>query len=154
MRKLTGVVVAAIIVGGSVSMAQERPQVRVFVAESQAQAFAADRFSATGGSNDQTVEIQKNFQEQDACQGTRVTNRPDRAHFVVTMDRSEGGFSKRAFGFASRDNKMAVFDGWGDLIYSNSTRSLGNAVKDVCNALWAEVDGGAELVTVGDASEQ
>ena len=70
------------------------------------------------------------------------------------MDRSEGGFSKRAFGFASRDNKMAVFDGWGDLIYSNSTRSLGNAVKDVCNALWAEVDGGAELVTVGDASEQ
>ena len=153
MRKLTGVVVAAIIVGGSVSMAQERPQVRVFVAESQAQAFAADRFSATGGSNDQTVEIQKNFQEQEVCQGTRVTNRPERAHFVVTMDRSEGGFSKRAFGFASKDNKIALFDGWGDMIYSNSTRSLGNAVKDVCQALWAEVDGGAELITVGDASQ-
>ena len=108
MRKLTGVVVAAIIVGGSVSMAQERPQVRVFVAESQAQAFAADRFSATGGSNDQTVEIQKNFQEQEVCQGTRVTNRPERAHFVVTMNRSEGGFSKRAFGFASKDNKIGI----------------------------------------------
>ena len=156
MLRLVMVGSAVVLVVGSALAAQEseRPQVRVFVAESQAQAFAADRFSATGGSNDQTVEIQKNFQEQDACQGTRVTNRPDRAHFVVTMDRSEGGFSKRAFGFASRDNKMAVFDGWGDLIYSNSTRSLGNAVKDVCNALWAEVDGGAELVTVGDASEQ
>ena len=49
--------------------------------------------------------------------------------------------------------KIALFDGWGDMIYSNSTRSLGNAVKDICQALWAEVDGGAELITVGDASQ-
>ena len=59
-----------------------------------------------------------------------MTNRARRAHFVVTMDRSEGGFSKRVFGFAARDNKIALFDGWGDLVYSNSTRSVGNAVKD------------------------
>ena len=131
-----------------------RPTVRVFVAETQAQAFSGGGGGTSGGSNDQTVEIQKNLQEQEECQGLRVTNRAPRAHFVVTMDRSEGGVSKRLFGFASRDNKIALFDGWGDLIYSNSTRSLGNAVKDVCTALWAEIERGAELITVADADDQ
>ena len=156
--------IAAVVAVGALfavdAMAQDaqRPTVRVFVAESQAQAFSAagaDGFvSATGGSNDQTVEIQKNLQEQGACnrQALRVTNRVDRAHFVVTMDRSEGGFSKRVWGFASRDNKIALFDGWGDLIYSNSTRSLGNAVSDVCEAIAREVENGAELITVGEAN--
>ena len=134
------------------------PVVRIFVAESQAQAFSAGgsggSFSATGGSNDQTVEIQKNLQDQRECQGLRVTNRARRAHFVVTMDRSEGGFSKRVFGFAARDNKIALFDGWGDLVYSNSTRSVGNAVKDVCVAIRREVAAGADLVTVGEADSQ
>ncbi len=142
------------------AVAQEAtaPVVRVFVAESQAQAFSAGGsgggFSATGGSNDQTVEIQKNLQDQRECEGLRVTNRAQRAHFVVTMDRSEGGFSKRVFGFAARDNKIALFDGWGDLVYSNSTRSVGNAVKDVCVAIRREVASGADLVTVGDADSQ
>ena len=134
------------------------PVVRVFVAESQAQAFNAGgsggTFSATGGSNDQTVEIQKNLQEQRECEGLRVTNRVRRAHFVVTMDRSEGGFSKRVFGFAARDNKIALFDGWGDMVFSNSTRSVGNAVKDVCVAIQREVASGTELVTVGEADSQ
>ena len=130
---------------------QDRPIVRVFVAESQALAFQG---GAPGGSNSQTVEIQKNIQEQDECQGLRVTNRVNRAHFVVAMDRSEGGFSKRLFGAFSRDNKIALFDGWGDMIYSNSTRSLGNAVKNVCTALWREVAAGVELVTVGETESQ
>lgn len=160
-RSSTVLVVALLlgVLGNGVLAQEERPTIRVFVAESQAQAFGAGGggggFSATGGTNNQTVEIQKNVtQDQEACQGLRVTNRPTRAHFVITMDRSEGGFSKRVFGAASRDNKIAVFDGWGDLLYSNSTRSLGNAVKDACNAIWQEVGSGAELVTVGEASEQ
>ena len=141
-------------VGGMLAQEAEQPTVRVFVAESQAQAFSGGNGGTSGGSNDQTVEIQKNLQEQAMCQGLRVTNRVKRAHFVVTMNRSEGGFSKRAFGFASRDNKIALFDGWGDLIYSNSTRSLGNAVKNVCAAIWAEVDNGSDnLITVADADQ-
>ena len=156
LMEMIGCTMLAIMVGAVVAQEQEaeRPTVRVFVAESQAQAFAGDGGGTSGGTNDQTVEIQKNIQDQETCEGLRVTNRSQRAHFVVTMDRSEGGFSKRAFGFASRDNKIALFDGWGDLIYSNSTRSLGNAVKDVCTAIWTEVDNGSELITIADADQQ
>lgn len=160
MQRFVKFSLCAVLAWPALALAQDgnAPVVRVFVAESQAQAFSAGgsggAFSATGGSNDQTVEIQKNLQERSECEGLRVTNRAGRAHFVVTMDRSEGGLSKRMFGFAARDNKIALFDGWGDLIFSNSTRSVGNAVKDVCVAIRREVSSGAELVTVGEADSQ
>jgi hypothetical protein len=48
---------------------------------------------------------------------------------VVLLDR-EGGK-----GLLRRDNKIAVFDREGDLLHSGSTRSLGNAVKDACEAI-------------------
>ena len=54
----------------------------------------------------------------------------------------------------ARDNKIAVFDGWGDLIFSMSTRNLGNAVKDSCNAIQQEIASGAELVTIAEADEE
>jgi len=146
------ILVLAFAVFAGIAGAQETPVIRVFVAESQAQAFNADGFSATGGSNDQTVEIQKNLQERDECAFLRVTSRISRAHFVVAMDRTEGGLGKRLWGAASRDNKIAVFDGYGDLIFSTSTRSLGNAVKDSCNAIQSEIDAGrVELITVAEA---
>ena len=160
MRMTFTVLVAAaalLVAAGGSALAQDAPAppVRVFVAESAAQAFDGSGWGGTaGGSNDQTVEIQKNLQEKRECEGLRVTNRAQRAHFVIAMDRSEGGFSKRAFGFASCDHKIAVFDGWGDLLYSNSTRSLGNAVKDVCEAIQREVAAGAALITVGEADDQ
>lgn len=149
------VIVGSLLVLSALVAAQEvdQPLIRIFVAESEAQAFSAGTWGGTsGGSNDQTVEIQKNLTEQDACteQNLRVTNRPQRAHFVIMMDRNEGN---KIWGFAGRDNKIAVFDGWGDMIYSNSTRSLGNAVKDACVAIADEVARGAELITVADASQ-
>ncbi len=38
-----------------------------------------------------------------------------------------------------RDNKVAVFNSVGDMIYSGSTRMLGSAVKDACRAIRADV---------------
>ena len=137
--------------------AQEQ-RIRVFVAESAATAFSAsgvDGFvSATGGSNDQTAEIMKNLQDKKECRGFRATRRINRANFVIAMDRSEGGFSKRTFGIMAKDNKIVVFDAWEDQIYANSTRSVGNAVKDACNAIKREIESGVELLTVGDTLDQ
>ena len=99
-------------------------------------------------SGDQTVEIRKNLQDQPACQAgglIRVTNRVSRAHYVVTLNRSE-----RIWGVFARDTKIDLFDAAGDMIYAGSTRSVGSAVKDVCNTILQEVSSGSELVTVGD----
>lgn len=58
-----------------------------------------------------------------------VTNNKDRANYAVILDH-EGGK-----GYFRKDNKVAVFNRDGDAIFSDSTRSLGNAVKDACAAI-------------------
>lgn len=80
-----------------------------------------------GGSRPQTAELMKNFSEK--CPAVVVTNRADLADFVVLFDR-EGGK-----GILRRDNKIAVFNGLGDLLFSTSTVTVGNAVKDACTAI-------------------
>lgn len=80
-----------------------------------------------GGARPQTAEIIKTFGER--CPTVTVTMKQDRADYVVLLDH-EGGK-----GLALKDNKVAVFDKEGDSIFSHSTRSLGNAVKDGCDAI-------------------
>ena len=80
-----------------------------------------------GGARPQTVEIIKTFGER--CPGVTVTMKQERADFVVLLDH-EGGK-----GPLQKDNKIAVFNQEGDAIFSKSTRSLGNAVKDGCAAI-------------------
>jgi hypothetical protein len=121
---------------GSVALlgqAQEKP--RVFITDSKswevsggfgASAGTASG-SASGGARPQTAEIIKTFGER--CPEVIVTMKQDKADFVVLLDH-EGGK-----GVVRRDNKIAVFDKEGDAIYSGSTRSLGNAVKDGCAAI-------------------
>jgi hypothetical protein len=58
-----------------------------------------------------------------------ITNNLEKADFIVTLDH-EGGK-----GWARKDNKVVVFSKAGDMIYSGSTRSLGNGVKDACQAI-------------------
>ena len=48
-------------------------------------------------------------------------------------------------------NVVAVFDGWGDMLYAGSTPQFGNALKDACEAIDRHVEGGAELITIGQA---
>ena len=83
----------------------------------------------SGGARPQTVEIIKTFGEK--CPSVTVTMKQDMADFVVLLDH-EGGK-----GWARKDNKVAVFNRAGDAILSKSTRSLGNSVKDACEAIMA-----------------
>jgi len=80
-----------------------------------------------GGDRPQTAEIIKTFGER--CPDVIVNNKQERADYVVLLDH-EGG--KEIF---LRDNKMAVFNKDGDTILSHSTRTLGNSVKDACQAI-------------------
>lgn len=53
----------------------------------------------------------------------------EKADFVVLLEH-EGGKD-----FIRRDNKVVVTNKDGDVFFTNSTRSLGNAVKDSCKAI-------------------
>ena len=83
-----------------------------------------------GGARPQTVEIMKTFRER--CPSITVTSQKARAQYVVLLDH-EGGK-----GLARKDTKIAVFNGEGDLLHAGSTRSVGNAVKDACDAITAD----------------
>jgi hypothetical protein len=80
-----------------------------------------------GGARPQTAEIIKTLNER--CPQITVTNNLQKADFVLTLDH-EGGKSLLA-----HRNKVAVFNRDGDDIFSISTRELGNAVKDACQAM-------------------
>jgi hypothetical protein len=96
---------------------------RVFITDSNSWQMVGRH----GGARPQTAEIYKTFGA--SCPDVVVTDIQDRANYVVRLDH-EGGK-----GWARKDNKVAVFNKEGDMIYSNSTRSLGNSVKDACRAI-------------------
>jgi ABC-type phosphate transport system substrate-binding protein len=117
----------------SAATAQDRP--RVFITDSDSWQ-ASGGFGGnggtiggggSGGARPQTAEIMKTFGSK--CPGVTVTINRDRADYIVILQH-EGG--KEVF---QKDNKLAVFDKEGDMILSNSTRKLGNAVKEACDAM-------------------
>lgn len=83
--------------------------------------------SGSGGARPQTAEIMKTFGER--CPRTTVTINRERADFVVILEHEGGKDVYR------KDNKVVVFNKDGDMIYSGSTRTLGNAVKDACEVV-------------------
>lgn len=115
--------------------AQGEQKARVFISDSQSWQMSGSAggsngtFAAhsSGGARPQTGEIIKTFGER--CAEVVVNNKADKADYVVLLDH-EGGK-----GYALRDNKVSVFNSDGDSILSHSTRSLGNAVKDACEAI-------------------
>jgi len=80
-----------------------------------------------GGARPQTAEIIKTFGER--CPTVTITSAREKADFVVLLDH-EGGKN-----LILRDNKVVIYNKEADVIYSGSTRSLGNAVKDACSAI-------------------
>ena len=108
---------------------------RVFITDSQsweimgAAAGNSNGFAShtSGGARPQTAEIMKTFGER--CPACTVTMKKDRADYIVILEH-EGGKK-----LARRDNKVVVFNKDGDSIYTGSTRSLGNSVKDACEAI-------------------
>lgn len=115
--------------------ATSKDKVRVYVTDSKsweiAGGFGAGQTAAagmiSGGARPQTAEIVKTFGER--CPEVTVTINREKADYIVLLDH-EGGK-----GYARRDNKVAVFNREGDALYSGSTRTLGNAVKDACEAI-------------------
>lgn len=120
---------------------EEKAKPRIFITDSQSWemsgGFAATTTAAagriSGGAKPQTAEIIKTFGEK--CQGVTVTMNPDKANYVVMLER-EG--DKTVY---EKDNKYAVFNADGDAIKSGSTRTLGNAVKDACGAVMKDWEG-------------
>ncbi len=116
-----------------ISIGQEK--VRVYVTDSKSWEVGGGSVlaedigfgSGGGGARPQTGEIIKTFGER--CPALTVTNNREKADYVILLDH-EGG--KALF---LRDNKVVVFNSEGDVIYSGSTRSLGNAIKDACGAV-------------------
>jgi hypothetical protein len=113
--------------------ADEKP--RVFITDSQSWQIAGASGGSSsgfggavaGGARQQTAEIIKTFSER--CPQVTVNNKQDKADYIVLLDH-EGGK-----GYLRHDNKIAVFNKDGDSIVSHSTMSLGNAVKDGCDAI-------------------
>jgi hypothetical protein len=135
---------------------------RVFITDSQSWQMTGSSGGSSdghaghmsGGARPQTAEIIKTFGER--CSQVVVNNQRDKADYVVVLDH-EGGKS-----ILAHDNKVAVFNSDGDAIVSHSTRSLGNSVKDACEAIskdWPSRVGNttaqkqaAQLVTVSNPS--
>jgi hypothetical protein len=119
---------------GALALPQDA-KVRVFIADSSSWQISggfgsgldAAAGGVSGGARPQTAEIMRTFAQR--CPSMTVTMKKESADYVVLLDH-EGG--KEA---VQRDNKVAVFDKGGDMIFSGSTRMLGNAVKDACAAI-------------------
>lgn len=128
MKTKWALAVVVLLCGYAISA--ERP--RVYVTESNSWELGGGSSSpfggeTRGGARPQTAEIVKTFSER--CPDVVMNNKQERADYVVVLEH-DGGKS-----FILRDNKVAVFNHDGDAIMSNSTRSLGNAVKDACTAI-------------------
>ncbi len=119
---------------------QDRPRTspnkaRVFITDSKSWELSgggggtSGGFGAggSGGARPQTAEIIKTFSER--CPDVIVNNKQEKADYVVLLDH-EGGKV-----FIQHDNKVVVFNKDGDSILAHSTRSLGNAVKNACDAI-------------------
>jgi hypothetical protein len=121
------------------TVAAQQNKIRVYVTDSQSWEISGGFSGASsngtgavaghvsGGARPQTVEIIKTLNQR--CPEITVTSDRTKAAFVILLDH-EGGK-----GYLSRRNKIAVFNRDGDAIFSNSTRSLGNAVKDACDTI-------------------
>ena len=136
------IAVVAVLAWGVTPAAQEKTpaptangKIRVFISDSKSWEVSGG-FGGTeggfgggtrGGARPQTAEIIKTFGGR--CPQVAVTIRQAKADYVVLLDH-EGGK-----GAVRRDNKVAVFNRDGDSIFSDSTRSLGNAVKGACVAI-------------------
>ena len=120
------------------AMFGQQDKVRIYITDSDSWStsggFHGDRGISLGGSGGgarpQTAEIIKTFNNR--CPALTVTIKKEAADYIVMLDH-EGG--KTIFNV---DNKVAIFNREGDAIYSGSTRSLGNAVKDSCEAIYKD----------------
>jgi PEGA domain len=162
MRFVIKLVVLSLLLLPVAAQTSDPQKARVFITDSQSWQMTGNSGGSnngfaghsSGGARPQTAEIVKTF--GDRCSSVVVNNKQDKADYVVVLDH-EGGKS-----ILAHDNKVAVFNSDGDAVVSHSTRSLGNSVKDACEAIekdWPSRAGkvtaqkqAAQLVSVSDKS--
>jgi hypothetical protein len=156
MRSVINFAVLALLVipAAAQTSTSDEQRARVFVTDSQSWQMTGNSGGTNGthashfggGARPQTAEIIKTF--GDRCSQVVVNNKQDRADYVVVLDH-EGGKS-----ILAHDNKVAVFNSDGDAIVSHSTRSLGNSVKDACEAIAKDWPSRASKVTAQKPAAQ
>jgi len=153
MRRILTLVCVSLAVS-AVAQSSADGRARVFISDSQSWQIAGNAggsngawgSSTRGGARPQTAEIIKTF--GDRCPQVVVNNKQDKADYVVLLDH-EGGKS-----ILVHDNKVAVFNSDGDSIVSHSTRSLGNSVKDACEAITKDWPGRSEHLAAAAAAQK
>jgi hypothetical protein len=125
MKKLLGLSVLMV-----AALPAAENKVRVFIEKSDSweQRGGGLFGGSTGGARNQTPELIKTF-NQKCGDAVTITVNKEKADFTVTFSH-EGGK-----GWAMKDNKIAVFDREGDMVHSDSARSLGGAVEGACRAI-------------------
>lgn len=112
---------------------------RVFITESGSPQASGDAavgdakgsLAIVGGTSPQNIEVMRAFSQH--CPGVIVTADRDKAEYLIRLDHDPINPTTPFV----HGNKVAVFDKSDDLIYSNSTRTLGSAVKGACTAITA-----------------
>ena len=131
--------VCSLLVIAMFSLAAPAPKPRVFITESGAAQASGDAavgnakgsLAFSGGESPQSVEVMKAFLRY--CLAVTVTANRDKADYLVRLDHDAINPTTPFV----HGNKVAVFDNNEDLMYSNSTRTLGSAVKGACAAMSA-----------------
>lgn len=146
------VILAMVQAGGSLSKpaSVSDGELRIYVSDSQSWlmtgGFGGNNGTGgggmQGGSSPQTVEVIKTFQQR--CPEVVITDIKAKAAYAVLFDRESYK------GLLRNRDKIAVFRHNGDSIYSNSTKSVGNAVKDACQVILK--DAGVSTARSGLAS--
>lgn len=116
----------AILFFGLCCSAQEKT--RIYVTDSDSWQVQG----GSGGASPQTAEVIKTIGQR--CSEFTVTGDISKANYVLRLEH-EGG-KEWTLGVAPpKVNKIVVYNKDKDVIFSTSTRTLGNAVKDACAAV-------------------
>lgn len=151
---LRSLILSLFVLPAAVQASSTDAKARVFITDSQSWQITGNSGGTSdvhgshmsGGARPQTAEIIKTFGQR--CPQVVVNNKQDKADYTVVLDH-EGGKS-----ILAHDNKVAVFNSDGDAILSHSTRSLGNSVKDACQAIAKDWPGRAATAAAQKQSPQ
>ena len=137
--KPTLILLLALAATSTMLPADEIAKPRIFITESGAVQLSADGSAGeaqgfvevSGGTSRRNIEVMKAFTQR--CPQVTITSNRSKADYVVRVD-SPGVNPTTPF---VRGNKVAIFDRNEDLIFSDSTKLLKNAVAHSCEVLIA-----------------
>jgi hypothetical protein len=96
------------------------------------QHWAAWGSKSTIDAHDESMEVTKDLQKD--CSAATITINESNADYIIMMNRE----SKKNRGLLRTNSQIQVANKAGDVIGTNSTRTVGNAAKDACNLIMAD----------------